>query len=72
MDDAWLGATLARRNPVSTDATPVCMTRRSFLIAGAGGAAVTLLVPDRSAFGQRAIELVSYRTHLRWQVLLRK
>ncbi len=48
---------------MSTDATPVCMTRRTFLIAGAGGAAVTLLIPDRSAFGQggaAAVELVSY------------
>lgn len=31
---------------MSTDATPGCMTRRTFLIAGAGGATVTLLVPD--------------------------
>lgn len=44
------------------DHTPSCMTRRTFTIAGAGGLAVTLCLPQlsRAEAGPTAIELTAY------------
>lgn len=45
--------------------TPQGMTRRSFLVSGAGGAMVTLLMPELSAFaqaGSAVVDLTEYPT----------
>jgi len=43
--------------------TPEGMTRRSFLVSGAGGAMVTLLMPELSAFAQPRSAVVDLREY---------